>query len=245
MELPTWLTGVLAVVVFGGGAIYCWLSERATIAAHKSAAAALGWSYSYWKPSLFARYRDLPFIQFGASGVRVKHFVAGGRRGWPTTAFTYRYRRPSTDTDSRAGGSSDVEYGVVTVYLPKALPDLEIAPRGRISEWANRKGLSVDKLIGERAARLLGAPVALGDDAFDAAFVVTARLAKYPQKLLTPEVRAWMLSAHGALDLTVVIQADEIITWSADTSVEQAVVKADYLIDLLEQMPANVLKPAA
>lgn len=244
MEMPTWLTEVLAVVVFGGGGTIWWLGERKEMSERKSAAAAVGWSYSYWKPGLFARYRDLPFIQTGASGVRVKHFVAGRRKGWPTSAFTYRYSRPSTDTDSRAGSSSDVEYGVVTVYLPKALPDLEIAPRGKISEWARSKGLSVDKLIGQRAARLLGAPVQLGDEAFDAAFVVTARMEKYPEKLLTPQARAW-LCANSAQDLTVVIQADEIITWSYDTSVEQAVGKADYLIGLLEHMPSDILKPAA
>lgn len=249
MDAKYWITLAAVVAVAIAMLVYWMLKERKVIAGKKEVAAQRGWSYSYLKPAMFFRYRNLPFIDVDAKSRMVKHFVSGQHRGRPVTLFTYQYSVSRKEVVDRRTLSDDVtaertkrrRHGVVSVGLPTEVPALEVAPRGAIHERARRKGLSVSNLLGEQAAALLGGAIDTGDEPFDQAFVVKSRDPGFARRLLSADVRAWMLASGDARKRAMVIKDDEIITWDAKTDLESGIHKADYLNDVVERVPAEVV----
>lgn len=249
MDIQYWLSVAAFVAIVVVLVVKWWLNERKEIAHRKKAAGKNNWTYSYLSPMMFLRYRNLRFIEHDATSRRVKHLLKGDHRGRVMTMFTYRYSLRRKEFSLRGARHGQAwsrktkhrERGVVTLQLPVKTPEIEVAPRGPLSKWAQEKGLSMGDMPGARAAALFGASVSVdtGDPDFDKEFLVTTSDIEFALGMLTDDLRQWMLES-GA-ERAVVITGDEIITWGSKTGIRAGKEKADYLIDVLDHMPSSVL----
>lgn len=235
---------VLIALVAGGWYLKRKQEQKLT-AAKQAAANKLGLTYEREDQTLAGRYRQLlPFVDSSDRGHRAVHVLRGEFRDRPVTLFTYRYKERDTDSigDNNSTRYVTREYGVVAVGLPAPLPELTVYERGFFGSKARKKGWTLSKLLGDEAARLLGGgAVETEDEAFDQEFVVKSPDPDGARRLLGEQTRAWLMGSEKARKYTVKITGDEIVTWGTGTEVAIGTVKADFLNDLLDQLPAGEL----
>jgi hypothetical protein len=202
------------------------------------------------------QYRDLPFVPREAKSRKVKHVMRGEFRGRPITLFSYqfteeRFRMPSPGNLARRERGSTTKqqrrrFGVAIVGLAWQTPPLQFSPRTSLGAKARDKGLSTSKILGQQAAGMLGHAVDLGDESFDSEFVVRTRDLDFARRILTDDVRAWLLKSKAARRYTVVLRKGEILVFSDRFDVEAGQYKATFLNDFLDRVPQEALtKPAA
>lgn len=248
MDVKQWLLFAAGLVVFAVAGYLWWKQEKKKADQLAAEAEKNGWTYQRTAVGQGRRYRNLPFVTHDAESKKIKHVMRGEFRGRPVTLFTYQFKREDDDFDlgNAVTGrenkrTKNRRYGVVTVGLPTKLPDLELKRRDSLSGKARDKGLTLSNFLGDEASGLLGGAVDIGDDAFDDTFVVKTRDVDFARRMFSAEVREWMLASEKAKKYRVVIEDNEIITWGTGTDVGIGKVKANYLNDLLDRVPASVL----
>ena len=255
-------------VLFVGVALWLWFQqEKRTYEKKKREADKNGWTYQRFGKGLHRKYRHLPIVD--GDSVRAKHVMRGQYRGRPITMFTLAFRREEPvksrhifdDGDRDNDGKRDTRqvkksYGVVSVGVPTELPKFELSAKERQGKRLQQErsrfteqlvGNIAGNVIGAKAGQLLfgkdytGGKVEMGDPQFDDVFVVRSTEPDRVRALLTPQARAWLLKSDKARKYVVWCDGQEIITWGTGTDTNVGKVKANYLNDLLDQLPAGQL----
>jgi hypothetical protein len=231
-----------------------WAKEKKTYDKKKREAAKNGWTYRRFDRKLHRKYRYLPFVDGGS--LRATHVMRGESRGRPLTMFTLQFsteeyvdRGRSGDDDLDNDGNRDTHrvkhrYGVVAVGLPAPLPDFDLQAK-KASAKPSRPQRLLRNVIGAVGGMVNDsvhtATVETGDEVFDKAFEIWSSNPERIRELLTPTVRTWLLKSDKAKKYTVRCTGDEIVTWGTGTDTAIGKVKANYLNDLLDQLPADQL----
>jgi hypothetical protein len=259
------LAAVGGALLVGAGLWLWWQQEKKTRDKKKREAEANGWTYTPRGGNLHRKYRHLPF--YDGKQASAKHVMRGEFRGRPITMFTFQFREEEyvrsrltgRTRDSNNDGRADKRevkrlYGVVVVGLPTTLPKFEISATARRRKRAIEERTRLDTVAGDlvgdvvgSAGRMLfgkdytGSKVETGDQAFDEVFTVRSTEPDQMRALLTPEARSWMLKSDNAKKYVVWCDGEEIITWGTGTDTAIGKVKANYLNDLLDKLPAGQL----
>jgi hypothetical protein len=180
-----------------------------------------GWRYQAFAPR--ERLRGFAIFSQGFMSVAV-NLISGTHRGHRVKAFSYR-------TTSGGGSKSELHrYEVVAVALGTRVPMLQLHPL----PWWRR----LLRLGGDHSDLRTGHPV------FDARFRVETRDPEFARAVLGGGVVEWLASDRRAAAQPLRFSDDELLTWrSGWLSPDRALEAADFLIDLVERIPAEVLAP--
>lgn len=263
METKDVLLVIGGVVVLALVGWFWWQQEKKTADKKGREAKANGWTYERDGGDLHRKYRHLPF--FDGDSEKVKHVMRGTFRERPITLFTFQFREEEyvrrgllEDSDRNNDGERDKHrvqrlYGVAVVGAPAELPRFELSASDRAAKRRREErtraggllGNMVGDVLGEQASDVLlgkghtGETVATGDPQFDEVFTVRSTNPDATRALLTPETRAWLLQSEHARKYVVWVDGHEVITWGTGTDTAIGKVKATYLNDLLDQLPAQ------
>ncbi|MBB4930890.1 hypothetical protein F4561_001710 [Lipingzhangella halophila] len=178
------------------------------------------WSYAEEGGHLRGSYGGPPFLSEGAGTYR--HVLTGEHRGWSVLAFEYSYPNIHAESLPRTW-----DFQVVTVRIPQ-VPRLE-ATDARLTD------MLLDLVGASQHSRT-------GDRQFDQIFRVRTDDHEFARQVLRPETRRWMIRDPRTLDTPFRFAEESLLTWQnrvLDPS--SALERADFLIDLLERTPADVL----
>lgn len=130
---------LLLVAVFGVLAYWGWRAEQARRQALAAFAAARGFSFAPDKDhAMAARHGFLDRLAQGSNRY-VFNRMTGRHRDYPVTVFDYHYETHSTDSK----GHRQTHHHYLSCYLlelPRAFPELTLAPEGLLSKFAQMLG---------------------------------------------------------------------------------------------------------
>lgn len=180
-------------------------------------ARARGWAYTESHP----RPLEDTVLPRGTHGPRARsqHVLTGRHGRHEVTFFEYSHTLPTTTR--RGAGRTRHTYRIVAVRLPKAGPDLEIHRRA-----------PVGGVTGEDP-----------ESAFAEAFTTNGSDNEFTRAALDRPLTSWLLTDPRAHSLPVRFSGSYVLTWVAmRLDPDRALTAADYLIDLLERVPAEAWK---
>jgi len=153
--------------------------------------AARGCRYLKTNPGLVPHLRGEPFT--GGSGATVEEFVEGTTpRGRSFCSFEYSYEVSDSD-----GSTTTVNYGVVMVRLPAALPPLRLTPEGVFDK--------IHKFFG-------GQDIELESDDFNRLFRVMSPVESFAYGVLHPRMMEWLMGPGRAV-VPIRVEGSDLICW--------------------------------
>ncbi|WP_052745581.1 type III secretion system chaperone family protein [Allosalinactinospora lopnorensis] len=217
------VAGILVFVVVAVVAlsVSTWLHRR-KVAALTEWARQRGWQYTEKRPDLVNRFSGAPFGR--GRGRRVQHVLSGTHRGHRVLAFEYRY---TTRSGSGEDSSSRTHHHQITaIPLPAARPTLEVS--------REHFGHKLLEFVGIHDLRL-------PNERFNAAFRIRTENDQFAHDVLHPHMTEWMLTDERIRNLTLRFNGDHLLAWQRGKfDSDNAARAADYLIDVLERVPAHV-----
>lgn len=221
------MEGVLAVialvaVVVSAGAI--------TVAAHfrterssemRAWAREHGWHYTEHHPHPLED-AVLPRPVHGEHA-RAQHVLTGRRGQYLVTAFEHTHT--ASAPDRRGTGRVRHTYRVVAVRTPGPAAELEIRSRDLAHAVP---GHGCDRGSGEV------------DPAFGTAFHTVGSDEEFTRSVLDHDTAAWLLADSRSRSLPVRFTGDYVLTWAPmGLDPDRALTAADYLIELVNRIPAQ------
>lgn len=190
-----WVVLALGGLVLIGLTYLFWRADKARRRMFEAWAARHGWRHADLDRDLAKRWRGTPF---GAGHARkATEVLAGEYAGRPALSFTYVW--------TVGGGKSETTHTahVVVLFLPAALPVLELTPEG----------------FGARVAKAFGGQdVQLESEDFNRAWRVEASDLRFAHQVLHPRLMHRLLEPDFARR-NVRIEGDAILGWTGGRTV--------------------------
>lgn len=175
-------------------------------------AAIRGWSLSTTDEDLAARFSTFPFRS--GLGDRVVNVVRGSHRFHDCATFTLRVSRPVPQF-----------YQVTFVELDARVPAVELLPEDALA--------AAKKLVG-------GQDLMVGEEEFDATWRIVAEDPEFARRLLTPELRRFLLRRRTR-GMPIAIASGAVLTWEAGPrGVRSLSKKLDVLIEVMRLVPEDL-----
>ncbi|MCA1824086.1 MAG: DUF3137 domain-containing protein [Mycobacteriales bacterium] len=180
-----------AMAVIGGLAYLQFRADERRRVALKQLAAAKGWAYRPYDPSLTSRWVGRPFGEgFDRQAANV---VSGVVRGLDLVAFDYRYKERTTDAQGHSTTTTH-RYAVCALHLPTILPEIHVTTENVLTRLGNAVGFE---------------DIELESDAFNRRFRVQSRDRKFACDVLTPRTMEALL----ANPLEFRLELSDVVTW--------------------------------
>ncbi|WP_116244516.1 hypothetical protein [Nocardiopsis sp. FIRDI 009] len=217
MEGALSVIALVAVVVSAGAIAVAAHFRKDRAAELRSWAREHGWHYTDHHPRPLEG-TVLPRAVHGQHA-RSQHVLTGRRGAHLVTAFEYTHA--ASASDRRGTGRSRHTYRIVAVRTPGPNAELEIRRR-----------------VAPRSATADSDPT---DTLFELAFHTFGSDAAFTHAVLDRSTRAWLLADTRSRSLPVRFSGDHVLTWAPmRLDPDRALTAADYLIDLLDRVPAAV-----
>ncbi|WP_017586359.1 hypothetical protein [Nocardiopsis ganjiahuensis] len=211
----------IAVVVIIVIAVMSAAAERERAEALAAWAREHGWNYDRERPELVDRFGGTPFLS-GRSNAKAKHVLCADHRGHRVLAYEYTYT--TTSHNGQTTTTTTHRYTIVALSTPPT-PVLEVK--------AEHFGHTLLGLLGVHDLQV-------GEQAFDDTFRIAAQDDAFALAVLSPQLRAWLLE-RAQERAPFRFTGGHVLAWSTGRLEPDAVVAgADTLVDLLEQVPAQV-----
>lgn len=175
-----------------------------------------GWSYAMHDHSIERRFEGTPFVGGVNGGVR--HVLSGRHRGRAVLAFQYQY------TTKNTADSQTSMYRITAVQTPERTPFLEVA----------------EEHFGHKVLGAVGIhDLQLSDPDFNDAFRIQSEDDDFARAALTPELMRRLVSDPRTVPFR--FAGGYLLTWEeGPMEIGTCVDRADFLLDLLDQVPADL-----
>lgn len=180
-----------------------------------------GWDYVAHDDGVVAMFAGFPFGHGDPHSWRTQHVLRSVHRGRQLLIFEYRF------IDRSHGNATHWWHTVVAVETPAPRPDLAVLKP------------TVEQRLRDKLA---GRDLELESEEFNKAFRIETASPRFAYDMLPAATMRWMLEHPLGRDVEFRVDDHHLVTWRLGLVVENALhlKRADYLIDLLERVPAFV-----